>query len=384
MFMRFTEEHDAFRAMVRSFVETEINPHVDKWEADGLIPLHDVFSKMGALGMIGLEYAEADGGQGAAHSFTAVLGEEFGRADHLAIAMAAGVQTDMATPSLAKFGSSELKERYLRPALTGAMVASIAVTEPDAGSDVAGIRTKAIRDGDEYIVNGSKTYITSGTIADWLCVLVRTTDEGGYQGMSQILMPTDLEGFSVSRKLDKLGMRGSDTAELVFTDVRVPASHIIGTEGRGFHQQMAQFQNERMIAAYNAVGSIDRALERTREYLSQRMAFEKPLLANQHIQFELARLSAENECLRQLNYGCCEAYMAGDDTTRLTTIAKYKLGKLIRDVADVCIQFHGGIGYMEETWTARFFRDARLWAIGGGADEIMLRTLARLDGSYAD
>ncbi|MFT7645701.1 MAG: citronellyl-CoA dehydrogenase [Candidatus Poriferisodalaceae bacterium] len=382
--MRFTEEHDAFRAMVRSFVETEINPNVDQWEADGQIPLHDVFSKMGALGMIGLEYAEEDGGQGADHSFTAVLGEELGRADHLGIAMATGVQTDMATPSLAKFGSKDLKERYLRPALTGQMVASIAVTEPDAGSDVAGIRTKAVRDGDEFIVNGSKTYITNGTMADWLCLLVRTTDEGGYRGMSQILLPTNLDGFAVSRKLDKLGMRGSDTAELTFTDVRVPADHLIGTEGRGFHQQMAQFQNERMIAAYNAVGSIDYALERTRAYLAERKAFDKPLLANQHIQFELARLSAENECLRQLNYGCCEGYMNGDDTARLTTIAKYKVGKLMRDVADVCLQFHGGVGYMEETWTARFFRDARLWAIGGGADEIMLRTLARLDGSYAE
>ena len=209
--MTFTEEHRMFRQVVRRFVEEEINPRVDGWEEAGEMPLHQVFSQMADLGFLGLEYDPAYGGQGADHRFTVVLAEEFGRADHGSIGMALGVQVDMATPSLGEHGSEELKRRYLAPALRGEMVASIAVTEPDAGSDVAAIKTRAVRDGDRWIINGSKMYITNGLQADWLCLLARTSEEGGYAGMSQILLPTDLPGFEVSRKLDKLGMRASDT-----------------------------------------------------------------------------------------------------------------------------------------------------------------------------
>lgn len=369
-----------FRQTVREFVQSEIQPHAAEWEAQGLMPLHQLFKQMGELGFLGLEYDPAFGGQGADHSFTAVLGEELGRVDTLGFAMATGVQTDMATPSLARFGSDELKARYLAPALRGEAVASIAVTEPDAGSDVAGLRTKAVRDGDEFVITGSKTYITNGTQADWLCLLARTSDEGGYQGMSQLLVPTDRPGYTVSRKLDKLGMRASDTAELVFDEVRVPVDHVIGTVGRGFQQQMRQFQNERMIAAYNVIGACKDALGRTKDYLRQRRAFGAPLLANQYPQFTLAELAAEVRAFEALSHTCAEDYLAGVDTSRDTTICKFLAGRLIRKVADWCLQFHGGIGYMEETWTSPFFRDARLWAIGGGADEIMLRTLARADG----
>jgi citronellyl-CoA dehydrogenase len=260
------------------------------------------------------------------------------------------------------------------------MVASIAVTEADAGSDVAAIRTRATRDGNEYVISGSKLYITNGTQADWLCLLARTSDDAGYHGMSQILVPTDRPGFAVSRKLDKLGMRSSDTAELTFDDMRVPADHVIGVEGRGFQQQMRQFQNERMIAAYNATGAIKDALSRTRAYLCERQAFGAPLLANQYPQFTLAELAGDARALEALCHVCAEDYLAGLDTSRDTTICKFLAGRLVRRVADWCLQFHGGIGYMEETWTARFFRDARLWGIGGGADEVMLRTLARADG----
>ncbi len=248
--MRFTDEHEMFRRTVREFVENEINPHADEWEAAGAFPAHDLFAKMGELGLLGLEYDPAYGGQGADHSYTVVLGEEIGRAAAAGPAMGISVQTDMATPALARFGSHELKERYLAPAIRGEMVTSIAVSEPDAGSDVASIRTRAVRDGDEWIINGTKLYITNGTQADWLCLLVRTSDEGRYQGMSQIIFPTDTPGFSVSRKLDKLGNRSSDTAELVLDAVRVPVSNTLGEVGRGFQQQMAQFQNERLIAAY--------------------------------------------------------------------------------------------------------------------------------------
>ncbi|MBX7160093.1 MAG: acyl-CoA dehydrogenase family protein [Acidimicrobiia bacterium] len=379
--MQFTEEHHQFRRTVRDFVEREINPHCDAWEAAGLFPAHELFARMGELGFLGLEYDPEYGGAGADHSFTVVLGEELGRCSGGSVPMAVGVQTDMATPSLHRFGSHELKQRYLAPAVRGEMVAAIAVTEPDAGSDVAAIRTRAERDGDEWVINGTKLYITNGIQADWLCLLCRTGPESsGYTGMSQIVFPTGTDGFSVSRKLDKLGQRASDTAELSFEDARVPVANTIGEAGQGFQQQMVQFQNERMIAAYNAVGQMDLALERTIAYLREREAFGRPLVANQYLRYRLAELVAEVDLLRHYNYACAAAYMRGEDTTRFATIAKLKAGRLIRDVADTCMQFHGGVGYMEETWTARFFRDARIVSIGGGADEVMLRVLAELSG----
>jgi len=378
--MQFTEDHEMFRKTVRDVVEREINPYVDEWEEAGMFPAHELFPKLGALGLLGLEYAEADGGQGADHSYTVVFGEELGRAHCGGVPMAIAVQTDMATPSLANFGTEDLKRRYLAPALTGEAVAAIAVTEPDAGSDVAGLRTRAVRDGDEWVINGTKLYITNGVQADWLCLLARTSDEGGYQGMSQIIVPTDTPGFSVSKRLKKLGNWSSDTAEMSFVDVRVPVTNTIGEVGRGFQQQMAQFQNERMIANYLAVGANEVAIERTLAYLRERVVFDKPLIENQHIQFELAGLVAEIDMLRHYNYACASAYLRGEDTTRFATIAKLMAPRLSRKVADTCLQFHGGIGYMAETWTSRYFRDSRLWSIGGGADEVMLRTIARLDG----
>jgi citronellyl-CoA dehydrogenase len=378
--MRFTDEHHAFRKLVRDVVEREIAPHVDEWERAGTFPAHELFPKLGALGLLGLEYDPAYGGQGADHLFTVVLCEELHRSGAAGIPMAIGVQTMMATPSLHEFGSEELKRRYLEPAIRGTAVCSIAVTEPGAGSDVAGLRTRAVRDGDDWVINGSKLYITNGTQADWLCLLARTSDEGGYRGMSQIVVPTDSPGFTVSRRLDKLGNRSSDTAELFFEDVRVPVSNTIGEIGRGFQQQMAQFVVERMFAAYGAVGSCRHALERTRDYLRQRQVFGKPLLGQQYVAFRLAELAAQVDLLQSHNYACAEAYMAGEDTTRHATVAKLTAGRLLREVADTCLQFHGGMGYMEENWTSRFFRDSRLASIGGGADEVMLQVLARMDG----
>ncbi|MEM9038196.1 MAG: acyl-CoA dehydrogenase family protein [Actinomycetota bacterium] len=381
--MLLTDEHEAFRKMVRDYVEREINPRIDEWEAAEMMPLHEIFSDMAKLGMIGLEYDEAHGGQGADHVFTLILAEEFGRCDHGSLPMALGVQVDMATPSLGKFGTLEQKEQFLSPALRGEMVASIAVSEPDAGSDVASIRTRAERDGDEWVINGSKMWITNSVQADWLCLLARTSNDGGYGGMSQIIVPTSTPGFSVSKKLDKLGMRASDTALLSFDDCRVPVANTIGEIGKGFQQQMAQFVVERMWAAYSVVGACERAIERTAGYLREREVFGEPLLAKQHVQFTLAELNAEIDLLRQYNRSVAEAYQAGRDTTRGATIAKLKAGKLVRRVADECLQLHGGIGYVEETWTARFFRDNRLTSIGGGADEVMLQVLARMDGLVA-
>jgi len=382
--LQLTEEHRLFRDTVRGVVQREIDAHADDWERDGDFPAHELFGRFGELGLLGIEYDPAYGGGGADHSFTMIFGEEIGRSASLGVSMALSVQTDMATPALHRFGSAELKERYLRPAISGEHVAAIGVSEPDAGSDVAGLRTRAVRDGDEWVINGSKLWITNGTQADWVCLLCRTSDEGGYRGMSQVIVPTDVDGFAVSRKLDKLGMRASDTAELTFDDVRVPVANTIGEVGRGFQQQMAQFQNERMIAAYQMVGATELALERTVQYLKERPAFGAPLIANQSLQFDLADLAADLDLVRHHNWAAVDAALQGEDITRQATVAKLKSARLARRMADLAVQFHGGMGYVEDNWPARFFRDTRLWSIGGGADEVMLRTLARMNDIVGD
>jgi citronellyl-CoA dehydrogenase len=382
--LRFTDEHQMFRSTVREVVQKEIDPHAEEWERTGDFPAHELFSRFGELGLLGVEYDPRWGGGGADHVYTMIFGEEIGRSASLGVAMALAVQTDMATPALHEYGSDELRERYLAPAISGQQVAAIAVSEPDAGSDVAGIRTRAVRDGDEWVINGAKLWITNGTQADWLCLLCRTSDEGGYRGMSQIIVETDTPGFAVSRKLDKLGMRASDTAELTFDDVRVPVANTIGEPGRGFQQQMNQFQNERMIAAYQMIGAVEQALERTVAYLKEREAFGAPLLANQSIQYELADIAAELDMQRHHNWAAVAAYQDGQDITRHATVAKLRSARLARRMADAAVQFHGGMGYVEENWPARFFRDTRLWSIGGGADEVMLRTLARMNGITGD
>jgi citronellyl-CoA dehydrogenase len=375
-----TDEHQLFRKTLRDLFEREIEPHVDEWEAARTFPAHELFPKLAAVGLFGLEYEEAYGGSGADHSFTMIAGEELGRVSCGGVPMAIAVQMCMATPALARYGSPELKEAYLAPAIRGEVVTSIAVTEPDAGSDVAGIRTRAVRDGDEWVINGSKLFITNGTQADWLCMLARTSDEPGGRGMSLIVVPTATEGVAVSRKLEKLGMWSSDTAELSFSDVRVPVANTIGEVGRGFQQQMGQFQAERLITFYKQVGSIELALDRTREYLRERRAFGAPLLANQHLQFVLAELSARHDVLKHYARTAADVVLRGEDATRYATIGKLLGSRLQREVADCAVQFHGGMGYMDESWTSRYFRDTRLDSIGAGADEVMLRILARMDG----
>ncbi len=378
--MQFTAEHEAFRKTIRDFVEREINPYCDEWEAAGIFPAHELFPKLAALGAFGLEFDTEYGGQGADATFTLVLGEELGRADCAGVPLSIAVQVGMATPALARFGTDELKAKYLAPAMAGEMVAAIAVSEPDAGSDVAGIRTKATRDGDDWIINGRKMWITNGTQADWLCLLARTSDEGGYAGMSMIVVPTDTPGFSVGRTIDKMGNRSSDTAELVFDNVRVPVANTIGEIGKGFQQQMAQFQDERLIGAYMSVASAHRALDRTKEYLQTREAFGKPLLANQYLQYRLAELYVEVELLTTYCRVAAERAAQGENVSREATYAKLKCGRLQREVADACVQFHGGMGYAEEMWPARYYRDARLTSIGGGADEVMLRVVSMMEG----
>lgn len=379
----FTEEHQMFRKAVRAFVDKEINPHIDEWEEAEVAPLHDLFGKMGELGFLGLNYAEAYGGAEADIWFTVVLCEELGRCNAAGIPMAITVQTDMATPALAKHGSHELKKRYLEPAIRGEMVASIAVTEPNAGSDVARIQTRAVRDGDEYVINGSKMYITNGTQADWMCLLARTDPGDSYKGMSLIIVPTDTPGFSVSKKLKKLGNHSSDTAVLSFEDVRVPISNRIGEEDSGFYYQMEQFQMERLVAAISACSGAEKTVRETIGYCQERHTFGQPLIANQWIHFKLSELLTEIEALRHLSYHCAALIDSNADAptiTRIASMCKLKAGRLIREVADTCLQFYGGMGYMEETPISRYYRDARLVSIGGGADEIMLGIIAKLEG----
>ncbi|MDO8309527.1 MAG: acyl-CoA dehydrogenase family protein [Actinomycetota bacterium] len=378
--MLFTPEHEQFRKSVRQLVEDDINPRIDEWEEAEIFPAHELFPKVAAIGGFGLEYDPVYGGGGADHSWTVVLAEELGRCDAAGVPMAIAVQAGMATPALARFGSDELKREFLVPVIAGEQVCSIAVSEPGAGSDVAGITTRAVRDGDDWVINGRKMWITNGTQADWVCLLARTSDEGGYHGMSLVIVPTDAPGFSVGRKIKKMGNHSSDTAELVLDDVRVPLRHTVGEEGRGFHMQMAQFQDERLWACYMSVSGARRALDRTKEYLQVREAFGKPLLANQYLQYTLAELVADVDILHGFLHHTAERYVAGEDVTRAATVAKLQAGRLSRRVADTCVQFHGGMGYAEEMWVARYFRDTRLGSIGGGADEVMLRVIAMLEG----
>lgn len=382
----FTEEHEMFRQTVRKFVEHEITPYADEWEAARIAPLHGLLKKMGNLGFLGLNYAEAYGGAEADFWFTVVLHEELARAPLGGVPMAIAVHTDMCTPALAHHGSHALKEAFLAPALRGDMVGALGVTEPDAGSDVARIRTRAVRDGDDYVINGSKMYITNGTQADWVCLLARTSDGDDYHGMSLIIVPTDTDGFIVSRKLEKLGNHASDTAVLTFEDMRVPVANRIGDEGKGFYYQMEQFQIERLVGAIGGVSGAEKAVRDTIRYTQERHAFGKPLIANQWIQFKLSELLTEIEAAKQLNYRCASMIAAGvttgKDVTLLASMCKLKAGRLMREVADTCIQFYGGMGYMAETPISRYFRDARLTSIGGGADEIMLQIIAKLEGMH--
>jgi citronellyl-CoA dehydrogenase len=311
----FNEEHEALRRMVRKFVETEINPFVEVWEAARIFPAHQLFKKLGDLGLLGLTYPEKYGGGGVDYVYQAVFLEEVGRADCAGVPMGIAVQTDMATPALAEHGTEYQKETFLTKAIAGEAVFSIGVSEPGAGSDVAAIRTTAVADGDDYIINGSKMWITNGTQADYICLLTRTSESSGFRGMSLIIVPTDTPGFSVSRKLEKMGNHSSDTAILSFDNMRIPQINRIGPEGHGFTMQMRQFQVERLAAVLLTLGGMDRAIDMTVEYCRQRHTFGKPLIANQWIQFKLAELLTEVEALRQLTYHCVAEFVAGKDVT---------------------------------------------------------------------
>jgi citronellyl-CoA dehydrogenase len=374
-----TPEHEAFRDTVRKFSEEELAPRAREFDEMGRIDKR-LFKRMGDLGFLGLRYDPKWGGSGLDWSFSAVLFEELGRAsDNAGVTMGISVQTDMATPSLHQFGSDDLKARYLAPAIAGEMVAAIAVTEPDAGSDVAGIKTRAVRDGDDWVINGSKIYITNAATADWLCLLAVTDPDAGYGGFSQIVMPTDVPGFSYEL-LDKIGNWGSDTGQLFFEDVRVPIANTIGEVGRGFQQQMMQFQDERLVACVSTLAGSRRLWEKTKEYCEERVLFGKPLSKMQVTQFKLVELMIQLTAAQELTYACVRKRVAGEDATREISMAKVLCGRVSRQVADDCIQLHGGYGYMKECVAGRAFVDSRLVSIGGGADETMIHYLAKMLG----
>jgi citronellyl-CoA dehydrogenase len=371
-------DHEAFRAVVRKFVQEELAPRAREFDEMGRFD-KSLYRKMGELGMLGIRYDPRWGGSGLDWSYTTVMYEELARCDNAGVTMGISVHTDMATPSLHQFGSDELRERFLVPAIKGELVSAIAVTEPDAGSDVAGIKTRAVRDGDHWVINGSKVYITNAATADFLCLLAVTDPGAGYGGFSQILVPTDTPGFSY-RLLDKIGNRGSDTGLLFFEDVRVPVANTIGDIGRGFQQQMMQFQDERLVACVSSNAASLALWEKTKTWCQERVVFGKPLSKVQVTQFKLVELLARITGDRELVHECVRKRIRNEDATLEISMAKLLVGRTSRTVADECIQLHGGFGYMTESAAGRAYVDARLISIGGGADEVMIQYMAKMLG----
>jgi citronellyl-CoA dehydrogenase len=378
--MQFTQEHEELKRTVERFVENEINPHVDEWEAAGIFPAHQLFKKLGDLGLLGLTRPEAYGGAGLDYSYSVVMAEALGNTRCGGVPMAIGVQTDMATPALARFGSDELRQEFLAPAIAGDMVACVGVSEPGAGSDVAGLRTTARKDGGDYVINGGKMWITNGTQADWMCCLANTSEGSPHKNKSLIIVPMKTKGVTIERKIEKIGMHSSDTALIHFDDVRVPQRHLIGQEGLGFMYQMLQFQEERLWGAANAIKGLENAVRLTIEYTRSRKTFGRPVIDNQVVHFTLAELTTEIEALRALVYRATELYVSGKDVTQLASMAKLKAGRLTREVADKCLQYWGGMGFTWENPVSRLYRDGRLASIGGGTDEIMLGIICKLMG----
>jgi len=375
----YTDQHRQIQDSLRKFIESEINPHVDQWEADGIFPARELFRKMGRLGFLGVCKPVEYGGMGLDYSYGIAVAEALSWIRCGGVPMAIGVQTDMATPALARFGSDEVKRDFLAPSISGEQVACLGVSEVGAGSDVASIRTVARRDGDDYVIDGGKMWTTSGTQADWMCLLANTSEGAAHRNKTLICVPMNTPGITIARKLRKAGMHSSDTAQIHFDGVRVPQRWRIGEEGMGFTYQMMQFQEERMWAA---AGWQKNALiiQETVDYLKSREAFGKPLLANQFIQFKLAELQTEVEATGALLHKTVALYVAGNDVTQLASMCKLKAARVARETADWCLQFWGGMGYIEETSVNRHWRDSRLASIGGGADEVMLGIIAKTMG----
>ena len=381
----YTDEHRAIARTMEAVIAEHINPYVDEWERERIFPAHEVFKKLGDAGLLGIHKPEAFGGMGLDYSYNVAAAEALGEINCAAIPMAIGVQTDMSTPALAKYGSDELRRDYLAPAIAGDMVACIGVSEPSAGSDVAAIRTKAVRDGDDYVINGGKMWITNSLQADYMVLLANTADPadsgGRHANKSLIVVPMDTPGVVKLKKLEKIGNHASDTGQILFEDVRVPARNLIGQEGAGFLYQMQQFEEERLWAAVSAMRGLQKTIDETIDYTRQRKAFGQSILDNQVVHYRLAELQIEVELFKALTEKCVSQYARGENITELVSMLKVKAGRLLREVTDSCLQFWGGMGYMDETSIARRFRDARLASIGGGADEVMLGVICKMRGT---
>lgn len=378
--MQFTHEHTSLYETTKKFVEEQINPHVAEWEKAGLFPAREVFKKMGDLGLLGISKPESVGGLGLDYSYQVMFSEGLGHCSSGGIPMAIGVQTDMATPALSRFGSDYLKDNYLKPAVAGEQVACIAVSEPGAGSDVAGVKTTARKVGGDYVISGSKMWITNGTQGDWACLLANTGEskDGGRHGnKSLIVVPLDAKGVDRKTKLDKLGQRSSDTAMIFLDEVKVPVKNLIGEEGKGFIYQMQQFQEERLFLSASILRAMEICVTETATYTRQRQAFGQTVLDNQYVQFKLAELSTEIEACRSLLYRATQELIAGGDVTLLASMTKLKTARIAREVADGCLQFWGGQGFMWDNVVSQFYRDLRLHSIGGGADEVMLGIISK-------
>jgi citronellyl-CoA dehydrogenase len=378
--MEITQEHKQLSETVVKFVQQEINPFVEEWEAQEHFPAHEVFKKLGDLGLLGVKYEEEYGGLGLDFTYSIVMAEALGVSNCGGVPLAIGVQTDMCTPALARHGSAELKSEFLAPTIAGDMVGCIGVSEPGAGSDVASMKLNAKVDVDDYVINGTKMWITNGLQADWCCLLANTSDGPVHKNKSLIVVPMDADGIT-KQKILKMGMNSSDTAQLFFDNVRVPRRHLIGEEGRGFIYQMEQFQEERIWGAARNLRILDRLIDETIEYTRQRISFKRSILDNQVVHFRLAELRTEVELLRSLVYRSVDEYVAGNDVTKLASMAKLKSGRLIREVADSCLQYWGGMGFTRENIVSQFYRDGRLSSIGGGADEVMLQIICKMEGT---
>ncbi|OEH91830.1 acyl-CoA dehydrogenase family protein [Bacillus solimangrovi] len=372
----FTEEHEQLRKTIRKFVRKEVTPFIDEWEEAGEFP-RSIMKRMGDLGFLSLRYPEEVGGQGWDYFASLIFAEELSKCGAGGFPMAVAVQTDMATPPINEFGTAAQKEKFLKPALKGEKIAAIGISEPNHGSDVASIETHAYRDGDEWVINGSKTYITNGPRADFVTLVVRTSKDPGYKGISLFLVETDRTGFSISKKLDKVGMRSSDTAELIFEDVRVPHENLLGVEGSGFAQIMWELQGERMISAAGAVGMAEFAYEKALEYAKVRKQFNQPLIHNQVISHMLVQMKTEVEVCRELTYATAYRFSNGEVPSKEISIAKISTAQMSHWVADRALQIFGGSGYMMENPVQRIWRDTRLYRIGAGTDEIMKEIISK-------
>ena len=375
----FSEEHHAVRRAIRKFVDTEIAPQVEEWEKQEYFP-DWVFPRMGELGFLALRYPEEYGGAGGDYFMGLVVAEEMARCGVGGLPMAVAVQTDMATPPIMQFGTGEQKEKYLVPALQGRKVACLGITEPNAGSDVASIETRAVRDGDHWVINGRKIFITNGVRADFITLVAKTDPDLGYNGVSLFLVDSGTPGFTVTRKLKKLGMRSSDTAELLFEDCRIPAGNLLGVENRGFHQIMWELQGERLIGAAGAVAGAQKTFEKALEYARSRTQFGKPLVKFQVIAHKLAEMATELEAARALVYSTARKFAAGEYPVKEISVAKLVGGQVSHRVSDAALQIYGGYGYMMEYEVQRAWRDSRLNRIGGGTDEIMKEVIAKTMG----